>query len=267
MGSIAFAADLDGDWSFEEGDADSFVLDLETGAIRNLTDHPANDFSPDWSPDGSRIAFRTDRDGNHEIYVMNADGSDPVNLTRSRAEERSPVWSPDGSRIAFASDRGGEFDIFVIDADGGNVTRLPHEGPDEYPTWSPDGTRLAFTSFCRTCTVAQLWVMPAKGGEATPLAPTAGWPDWSPDGDAIAFDRLGVGGEVVAIMHLDGEAGSEPVVTGFQPEWSPDGAFLVFARAVGRTTDLFLSAANGSGVRRLTSTPRAFEFEPVWASG
>ena len=60
----------------------------------NLTNNPAGDVDPAWSPDGSRIAFHSDRDGNAEIYVMNADGSGQTNLTNNPAEDGLPAWSP-----------------------------------------------------------------------------------------------------------------------------------------------------------------------------
>ncbi len=66
-----------------------------------LTVHDASDSFPAWSPDGRRIAFESDRDGNDEIYVMNADGSGVTRLTDNDAIDRSPAWSPDGRRIAF----------------------------------------------------------------------------------------------------------------------------------------------------------------------
>ena len=59
----------------------------------NLTNNPAKDDNPVWSPDGKQIAFNSDRDGNQEIYVMNADGSNPTNLTKSRGYDYSPAWS------------------------------------------------------------------------------------------------------------------------------------------------------------------------------
>ena len=87
-------------------------------------DDPGFDRSPAWSPDGSRIAFESFRDRNHEIYVMNADGSDVIQLTDNRGFDRSPAWSPDGSRIAFDSDRDGNDEIYVMNADGSGQTNL-----------------------------------------------------------------------------------------------------------------------------------------------
>jgi len=72
-----------------------------------LTTNSAGDFGPSWSPDGSKIAFWSDRDGNSEIYVMNADGSEQTRLTDNSASDQEPAWSPDGRRIAFVSSRDG----------------------------------------------------------------------------------------------------------------------------------------------------------------
>ena len=81
--------------------------DWVAGAIRRLTNHPAGDGHPSWSPDGRHIAFASDRDGNVEIYVMGSDGSNPRRLTNHSAGDGHPSWSPDGRHIAFASDRDG----------------------------------------------------------------------------------------------------------------------------------------------------------------
>ncbi len=67
----------------------------------NLTQNPAHDNLPDWSPDGSEIAFETDRDGDFEIYVIGADGSDPFNLSFAFGTDAGPTWSPDGTLIAY----------------------------------------------------------------------------------------------------------------------------------------------------------------------
>ncbi|HET6770367.1 MAG TPA: hypothetical protein VFH75_01840, partial [Actinomycetota bacterium] len=271
---IAFAADLNGSWDFYEGDADIFVIHPDGGPAHNLTRHPANDFSPEWSPDGSRIAFRTNRDGNHEIYVMDADGSDPINVTRTPDdEERSPAWSPDGTQIAFSSDRHHDRDIYLMNADGSNVLRLALPGMQEYPTWSPDGAEIAFTSYCASCSDAALFVMNVDGTNARQIVASAGWPDWSPDGSAIAYDTRAQDGTVGVHATAPIAGGtSRPLVQGLQGDWSPDGSQLTYTVATGMLHekgsnllgDLYVAGADGRDVLRLTDTPEAFEFEPTW---
>ena len=82
------------------------------------------DGSPAWSPDGKRIAFYSERDGNSEIYVMSAEGGAATRLTNSKADEGYPAWSPDGRTISFDSDRDGNFDVFAMDVNGSNVRPL-----------------------------------------------------------------------------------------------------------------------------------------------
>ncbi len=117
-----------------------------------LTNNSAHDEHPSWSPDGSKIAFTSKRDGNYEVYVMNADGSGQTRLTTNpntgfagNIGNYRPSWSPDGSKITFESARhvineDGNHEIYVMDADGSNQIRLTNipaaiHPADNWPDW------------------------------------------------------------------------------------------------------------------------------------
>ena len=77
----------------------------------NVSNHASKDRQASWSPDGTKIAFTTDRDGDWEIYLMDNDGSNPIRLTDSIGLDWKPIWSPDGTKIAFQSQRDGNYEV------------------------------------------------------------------------------------------------------------------------------------------------------------
>lgn len=93
-------------------------------------------YLPVWSPDGSKLAFTSNRDGNPEIYVMNRDGSAPRRLTSSPAIDVTPTWSPSGTQIAWVSDRTGNPKIYLMNADGTGQRTLNGDTYCDRPTWS-----------------------------------------------------------------------------------------------------------------------------------
>jgi Tol biopolymer transport system component len=119
-------------------------MDADGSNQQCLTDNPAWDLEPYWSPDGSRIVFTSNRDGNYEIYVMDADGSNQQRLTDNPARDSHPSWSPDGSRIAFHSNRDGNMEIYMMDADGSNQQRLTYNYVHDEIDRQPCHGRVAF---------------------------------------------------------------------------------------------------------------------------
>ncbi len=118
------------------GKSDIYRLFLDGAGFLNLTNHPADDTTPVWSPDGKLIAFTSTREGRAQIYVMNADGAGARRVSNSPFADFSPAWSPDGNWIAFASTREGSTDVYLMDLRGGNVRRITTGGGD-YPIWAP----------------------------------------------------------------------------------------------------------------------------------
>ena len=137
-GQIAFISDRD-------GNREIYLMRADGTGLVNLTNNPAVDEGPVWSPDGSKILFETNRDGNWAVYVMNADGSGVNRLLSTGGF--APAWSPDGTKIAFDF-HDGNFGIYVMNADGSGLTRLASNAADDrVPAWSPDGGKIAFMSF------------------------------------------------------------------------------------------------------------------------
>src|SRR6516165_207073 len=142
-----------------------------------------NQSSPQFSPDGKRIVFMSNRSGSWEIWVCDSNGQSAVQLTSFGGPYvTNPTWSPDGERLAFDSDAAGQWDIFTISANGGKPQRMTTDpANDGNPSWSKDGRWIYFDSL--RSGQQQVWKMPANGGEAIQLTRDGGFgPRESPDG-------------------------------------------------------------------------------------
>jgi Tol biopolymer transport system component len=247
---------------------DVWTIDADDTDLTRLTHSPGPDFDPSWSPDGTQIAFRSERSGGPEIWVMNADGTGQHRLTRGL----SPAWSPDGSKIAYASP--GEINcppgrgprctgISIMNADGSGQLRLPHTDGGEYPSWSPDGKRIIFNS--NLVGHHLMSIVDVDGSRVVDLSSVGeGWQvDWSPDGRSILFTSHRDHPDNytdVYVMHPDGSAVRRLTHNrAYTPAWSPDGDHIVFS-----APGLFIMDPDGSEVRAL-HTPGVGETSlPDW---
>jgi len=118
----------------------SFDDNIENEVTR-LTNDQGSSYSPRFSPDGTRITYASDREGDGDIYTMTATGQNPFLITfDDGAEDRSPAWTPDGNWVAFSSNREDEiFQFYLVDTRGREVIRLTNDDREaESITFRPE---------------------------------------------------------------------------------------------------------------------------------
>jgi Tol biopolymer transport system component len=185
-------------------------MDADGSHPRNLTQNPANDEMPSWSPDGKRIVFTralgmSGKWPNRKLFVMGADGSNVRQLTFGGDPDWAPAWSPDGAQIAFSSTRETRWNrIWIVNAGGGDPYPVTRDGwNDMTPSWSPDGRRLLFDRRKRYTERDTLISVNRDGTDEKVVNPDLSgdlradyYADYSPDGRKVVFGREG---EIVSV--------------------------------------------------------------------
>jgi TolB protein len=251
--------------SKRDGNEELYCMNADGSNLTRLTSHSARDLAPDWSPDGTEIAFDSNRSGKWLIYAIGADGTNLRQLTSNSPYDSTPVWSPDGSRIVFYSGRNYTYyALYVMNADGTNLVRLTTNGAS--PAWSPDGQHVAYRG-----SDSEIYVVNADGTNTTRLTFTGNndSPAWSPDGQRIAFHSTQAGNTDIYVMQADGSNRQRLTAEGasdWAPVWSPDGRRLAFLSNRSGTTNVFVMNVDGSGVVQISTGGGNYNARPgVWS--
>jgi len=204
--------------------------------------------NPQFSPDGKRVVFASNRSGFNEVWTANADGTNPMQLTSMQAHISGGAnWSPDGSRVVFDSLKDGQFEVYVISAAGGAPHRLTdNPAVDGVPSWSRNGDWIYFGS-TRTGG-RQVWKMPAQGGPAIQVTRKGGYiAVESPDGRFLYYSKTGQFTRTVWKMPVGG--GEESIVlrsvTFYNFAVTHDGIYFIPSADDGHYAVHFFSFATG----------------------
>jgi Tol biopolymer transport system component len=242
---------------------------------------------PQWSPDGSRLAFTIGLDdGSWQVATIAADGSDLRLLTSGPGIHEIPSWSLDGTWLAYDSSDVGLDDptfqatLWRIDADGSDAALLGD--PDTFdaePRISPDGGQVALMRIHPEADYgAEIVVRDLASGDervVVPLDVPVEHPEWSPDGDSLIFNAQDSAPNAATIYTLDLNApDAAPVVLldpatgdgwgGVKPVYSPDGSHIVFVCVQGGEEGICIMDADGTNVTPLVDDPGMAENHPTW---
>jgi len=261
------------------GDYEIFTMTPEGASVTQLTTNTAFDFAPAWSPDGTQIAFQTDRDGDYEVYTMDANGDNQTNISNDDAAfDFAPAWSPNGQKIAFCNDQvvpPFNTDVYKMDTNPATDDAIQLTDDDAWdcePAWSPNGKKIAFTSQ-RGDGDLDIYVMSASGSNEalrTKSPDDDKQPSWSPNGRKIAFVSNRIDPSVnqsdleIYVMNADGTRQrnrTKNTAADHNPAFSPDGKRIVYVSE----TDFEIYTMNSDGSNQTNRTNNtAYDDSPDW---
>ena len=264
---------------------------LGLGPMPGAVNSSKDDWSHYWSPDGTKMIFQSNRDGDVEIFLFDSVSGSVTQLTHNKLEDSYASWSPvmrDGSlRVVFQRTTKNNQDIWVMNADGSGQTQLFGTKKNDFQAaWSPQGDEIAFVNASDgdediyaldvdlSATGAVILTGPVRN--VTNNSSTSEYsPDWSPSGTQLVFVRESTRISQVSananIWKMNADGTGQTLVTDHQlidrqPDWSPDGTTIAFASgrdATDATWDIWTVDVNGESLARITNDEFP-DFQPEW---
>lgn len=246
--------------SERSGAADIYTMNADGSGLARLTDHPAADYDPAWSPNRRQIAFVSERSGTPNIYLMSSDGSNVRQLTDEPQGALQPTFAPDGQQIAYVAVRNAGralVELTLVDA----TTRVLFTTPPSiaHPAYAPNGQQIAFSAVESVAGGGREIYLANRdrSGVLINLTNSPGdddAPSFSPDGARIAFHSNRDGYAAVYVMAASGAAQTPLTAAEYaaqHPSWAADGRQLVFSGTISGRPQIYLTDDAGNVPVRL----------------
>lgn len=252
------------------------MLDLDARKVRSVIDGPGNATYPNWSPDGTRFVFSSDRDGDYEIFIADENGGNLQKLTENSFTDEHPSWHPDGQSVIYAASPGStvprdDANIYQVGLSGGQPRQITRfKGRNSTPRYSPDATRIAFSTdrywpgweVCLFNTATEHEDCPL-GGPRTFCRPA-----WSKSGDRLAYSFGAFDGVDLGVYTLEQDRRSTLAASSkkeYDVTWGPKDELWIFA-GDGEDDDVYSLYLVNSDLKQelLLTAPYSLRY-PSWS--
>ncbi len=243
-----------------------YIINSDGTGLTNILNTDSITRGATWSPDGSKIAFVSNKDGIDAIYIMSPDGT---NITKfadigSLIDISTPEWSPDGTKIFFSKETLDEDGLFIVNTDGSGITKLLNISVEAH--WSPDGTKIMYVKADKNLKDSDIYLIDANGENKINLTNNSDYyystsPSWSPDGTKIVYILNDINHPLdlkteLYVINADGTNKNKITNNKYiknDPDWSPDNKYIIFCAVQDNSLSIYAIKPDGTDQTIITT--------------